>query len=132
MKLYLAAQYGRKEEIKLAARLLTADGHEITSTWINEPYPPTATLADLQESKLRELAEQDLSELHQAEGIVFFSEDPNTPIKRGGRHVEFGFCLAFDKRLVVVGPRENIFHYLSDVEAYPSLEVARVALRSER
>jgi hypothetical protein len=40
--------------------------------------------------------------------------------------------LAFDKRLVIVGPRENIFHYLSDVEAYPSLEVARVALRSDR
>lgn len=40
---------------------------------------------------------------------------------RGGRHVEFGVAVASCKRLVVIGPRENIFHHLPRVEVFPTL-----------
>jgi hypothetical protein len=37
---------------------------------------------------------------------------PNTILATGGRHVEFGLALAQGKRVIIVGPRENVFHYL--------------------
>ena len=47
--------------------------------------------------------------------IVSFTESPRSVSSRGGRHVEFGLGLAWNKIVVVVGPRENVFHCLSDV-----------------
>ena len=41
---------------------------------------------------------------------------------RGGRHVEFGLALAAGKRLCIVGPRENIFHFLPRVEVFRSTD----------
>jgi hypothetical protein len=38
--------------------------------------------------------------------------EPNTILATGGRHVEFGLALAQGKRMIMVGPRENVFHYL--------------------
>lgn len=38
---------------------------------------------------------------------------------RGGRHVEYGIALALEKAVIVVGPQENIFHLLPQVEHYP-------------
>lgn len=49
-------------------------------------------------------------------------------ISRGGRHVEFGMALAMDKRLVVVGPRENVFHLLPAVEQFDTWPLALAAL----
>lgn len=41
---------------------------------------------------------------------------------RGGRHVEFGLAVAWEKRIVVIGPQENIFHWLPMVEHYPNFD----------
>jgi hypothetical protein len=38
---------------------------------------------------------------------------------KGGRHVEYGLALGLGKRLIICGPRENIFHTLPQVEHYP-------------
>ncbi len=37
---------------------------------------------------------------------------------KGGRHIEHGYAVATGKRLIVVGPRENIFHCHPATEAY--------------
>ncbi len=42
--------------------------------------------------------------------FVTFSEHPGSPHVSGGRHVETGMALAMDRRVIVVGPAENIFH----------------------
>ena len=47
---------------------------------------------------------------------------------RGGRHVEFGMGWAWGKRLIVVGPRENVFHLLPTVEQFDSWPDALAAL----
>jgi hypothetical protein len=47
-----------------------------------------------------------------ADAVIIFTEIPNTVLATGGRHVEFGLALAQGKRVIVVGPRENVFHYL--------------------
>ena len=55
------------------------------------------------------------------------TEPPREPSSsRGGRHVEFGIALARSKRLIVVGHRENVFHWLHMVEFYSEwLELLR-------
>ena len=52
---------------------------------------------------------------------------------RGGRHVEFGMALARRllsgaPRLIVVGYRENVFHYAPEVEFYETWNEAFCAL----
>ena len=47
-----------------------------------------------------------------ADAVIIFTEIPNTILATGGRHVEFGLALAQGKRVIIVGPRENVFHYL--------------------
>ena len=48
--------------------------------------------------------------------MLFYSEHPDTATVRGGRHVEFGMALALGKPIFVYGHKENIFHYLPQVE----------------
>jgi len=40
--------------------------------------------------------------------LIFFSESEMT--LRGSRHVEFGYALARQLSIIVIGVRENIFH----------------------
>ena len=37
---------------------------------------------------------------------------------KGGRHVEHGYAMALGKRIVVVGPREHVFHTDPATEVY--------------
>jgi hypothetical protein len=56
-----------------------------------------------------------------ADIIILFSEKSGIS-HRGGRHVEFGLAIGLKKRLIVIGPRENIFHCLPQVELFDSWE----------
>jgi nucleoside 2-deoxyribosyltransferase len=65
---------------------------------------------------------QDLDDIDQAEILVLFAVT-GTPIPRAGRHVEFGYALAKNKKLVVVGDvKENIFHYLPGITPFATWE----------
>lgn len=49
---------------------------------------------------------------------------------RGGRHVEFGIALEREIPIFVIGPRENIFHYmLTRVQHFENLDDLRAALK---
>ena len=53
-----------------------------------------------------------------ADALIAFTERPRAELTRGGRHVEFGMALAWRKRVLVVGPRETVFHTLGQVEHF--------------
>lgn len=124
MKVYMAARYSRKDEIAKYARLFRSQGIEVSSTWFDEPHTPTVQLSDVSEVLLREYATRDLAEIDIANAFIFFSESDQTWNRRGGRHVEFGYALASGKRILVIGPIENIFHHVRGVEHVDSLEMA--------
>lgn len=71
---------------------------------------------------LIEHAAKDISEISEGDTIILFTQDPKLPFCRGGRMHEFGYAHAAGKRCIVVGPRENIFHYLPNVEVFPTWE----------
>ena len=131
MKLYLAGRYSRKEEITKHAETIRATGLEVCSTWITEPHGPAVQLKDVVPQELREYALRDLEELRLADAFVIYAESDQTYNKRGGRHVEHGFALALGKPIFVVGPHENIFHYLPSTQHFSSTEALVEALQHE-
>ena len=118
-KIYLAAQYKQKNEIRQVAEILKREGHEIVSSWLDESYPPEVTLDQVPEEFLTDTACKDCTEILSADVFVLFTVDPAIATTRGGRHVEFGFALSYPKKslsIYILGPRENIFHYLPSIK----------------
>lgn len=107
LNIYLAGRYGRRLEIKGYADQLRAAGHTVTSRWLDSEH--AAFDAAPTWEQMLDWAENDLSDINDADVFVAFTESPDSPFARGGRHVEFGYALATGKYMIVVGPCENIF-----------------------
>jgi nucleoside 2-deoxyribosyltransferase len=120
-RIYLAAPYPRKEEIKVYRDELVALGFEVTSNWLEEKHAANVALHEVSEVLSERYAESDLLDVDRADVVISFTEAPGTQYSRGGRHVEFGYALARGKEVWIVGPVENIFHYLvPKTQVYPS------------
>jgi nucleoside 2-deoxyribosyltransferase len=123
MKIYLAARYSRREELVGYKARLEALGHEVTSRWLSGDH-----FINCQEQgddgeytpeycAMRErFAIEDFEDVVACDAVMSFTEprDSTCP-PRGGRHVEMGMGIALGKELIVVGYRENIFHWLPQV-----------------
>jgi hypothetical protein len=134
-RIYLAARYSRHPEMQGVAADLRDLGHEVTSRWILGDHELTGVEAP-EEAIQRgiDFAREDLEGLEFADWLISFTEDPKGPKTgrgRGGRHVEYGVALARGHRLIVVGHRENVFHWGMRVVFFPTWEAARMALREE-
>lgn len=130
MKIYLAARYSRREELCLYRSQLQKLGHDVQARWLNgghqlsnEGTPIGDNGEALVESggdeaaKLRaHFANDDWEDVNAAECVINFTEAPRSGASRGGRHVEMGIALARGVRCIVIGYRENIFHWLPQVE----------------
>ena len=121
-RIYLAARYSRNAEMRGVRDVLHGLGYEVTSRWIDQHG------GDLLESIVAEklnaepgecsgYAHIDIEDLTAAEIVISFTSAGGGG--KGGRHIEFGMALAGGKRVIVVGPRENVFHTLPEVEWYP-------------
>ena len=128
MRLYMAGQYAKRNELRIIARHLQENGFVITSRWLTENAEVNHKLGDPNEGEMDlptfylRTAIVDCEDIQTADAILFFAEDPHIGIPRGGRHVEFGYALGIGKRLFVIGAQENIFHYLPNVLVFPSIE----------
>lgn len=157
MKIYLAARYSRREELCAYRSELEAMGHIVQARWLNGEHQLSDTGtpigeygAALVEGTLRSgehLSENEQSErasvlrskfalddwedVNSAELVLSFTEAPRSKANRGGRHVEYGIALANKARVVVVGFRENIFHWLEWVEFFQTWEEAKQAIGRE-
>jgi hypothetical protein len=119
--IYLAARYSRAAEMQGVRDVMQALGYEVTARWIDHhggKYPGSFTPAQLNDDPVycADIAECDLEDLRRAETVISFTCADNGG--KGGRHVEYGAALALNKKLVIVGPRENVFHALPHVTHY--------------
>lgn len=133
---------GYREELK---RVLD---YEVTSRWLNGAHQisdhgtpiggagealvegDAGSASDEAAEMRKRFAWEDISDLLAADTIIAFTEPPRSSASRGGRHVEWGIalginCFAADRgiihrafRLIVVGPRENLFHWLDEIEHF--------------
>ena len=127
MKIYLAAPYSRKDEMRSYAAELRARGIDVTSSWLEEPHK----LHELSHAEHQQYALNDIRDVMDAEAMIFFT-DPTKTILRAGRHVEFGMVLFWNALcpdspmpIFVVGMDfENIFHHCPNVYHFEDWELA--------
>ena len=136
MRIYLAARYSRREELCAYRDQLRAVGHEVRARWLDGSHQISdggipigdhgEHLVEGDDGNASEHAAalrcrfvlDDFEDVITADIVISFTEPPRAKANRGGRHVEFGIALANRARLIVVGYRENIFHWLPQVEFY--------------
>lgn len=134
MDIYLAASYSRRLELLGYWKQLEAAGHQVVSTWVDGHHekPGQESVVVDDGSKRFNAPDEDIAiravenvrDAARADCIISFTGSGN----RGGRHVEFGIGVAFNSRMVVVGPREHVFHYLPQIEVYERWEDCLAAL----
>ena len=103
--IYIAATYERRLEMQEYRDELLALGYSVTSRWLEgthdkEPWEICAL--------------HDYHDVQDAYYVVTFTAPAGT-YSRGGRHVEVGLAIAWDKQVLLVGQRENVFHSLPHV-----------------
>lgn len=113
---YIAASFNLAETVRVL-RDDMQDYVNITSSWCDEP---PLVKDDYRETPVqaRYRANEDLLDIERSEIVAVLTEMDSTT---GGLHVELGLALALKKRVVIVGPRRNVFHYLNVVEHYPDI-----------
>jgi len=143
-QVYLAARYSRREEICEYRSQLQEMGYTVQARWLNGGHQISNNGTPIGEngeslvedgstnvaaSELRgKFAQDDWEDVTNAELVINFTETPRSNHSRGGRHVEFGIALARGARVIVVGHRENIFHWLPSVEFHETWESAKSIL----
>jgi len=130
LNVYLAARYSRREELCIYKADLEARGHRVPARWLlgeHQVHGLEAARAiendgPIPADQAVRFAQDDVEDLLAADIVVSFSTEPRTGSSRGGRHVEFGMALGMRRAgaalplLVVVGPLENVFHALPEVD----------------
>jgi nucleoside 2-deoxyribosyltransferase len=115
VKLYLAAAYHRKDEMKALAVRIEAFGHTVTSRWLEEEAMPIDPMEQL--LFLRSTATMDFDDVRSADMLVRFTDDLSTSTVpsvwcTGSRMEETGYAYALGKDIVIVGGMQSIFDRL--------------------
>jgi hypothetical protein len=117
MRIYVAAAFQRQDEMRGVRDVLQALGHEVTSRWLDETATGPEGLSSLPDPAVgAPYALVDIEDLAAADTVISFTYEADSG--RGGRHVEFGLAIAYGKRIILVGPRQHVFHCLPQVEHY--------------
>ncbi len=120
---YLAARFSRNDEMRGVRDVLEAIGYKVTSRWIDlhggdQLESAAAEVLNSDPASVAHFGQHDIEDLAAADIVVSFTSTDGGG--KGGRHVEHGIAIGMGKRLIVCGPRENIFHTLPQVEHYPN------------
>ena len=127
---YLAARYSRREELCAYKGALESRGHRVPARWLlgeHQVHGLEAARAvesdgPVPAAQARLFAEDDIEDVLAADVMVNFTEAPRHGATRGGRHVEYGVALGLRRagygrhQIYVVGPLENVFHALPEVD----------------
>lgn len=146
-QIYLASRYSRRLELCDYREQLSARGFLVQARWLNGGHQldhAGAPIGDNGEALVEagacdraaalraRFAQDDWEDVCSAEIQINFTEPPRSSANRGGRHVELGIALARGQRVIVVGHRENIFHWLPQIEFFKDWSHALEALSVPR
>lgn len=142
MRVYIASFFADKDRVAKRATELNGLGIECTMRWPYENAPHTATITDFPDEYFRETAVFDIEDIVAADVLVLtvpndkqMTDSPLRSMARGGRHFESGFFYGLimrqqfgddrNRELIILGPRENVFHFLdgqSLTVKYPTIK----------
>lgn len=136
MKVYIAARYMRRFELRQLVGLLKAHRVLSTSRWIFNEEQTTLTQ--------EEAAVMDVQDVLAADAFLFFAEPNGSVNKGGGRYFEFGLAWAKKKPIVAIQPpampeghgipgkHECVFVALPGIEVVDTVDQAIAALARHR
>jgi hypothetical protein len=142
-QIYLASRYSRRLELCEYRERLRGLGYLVQARWLDGGHQldnAGAQIGDNGEALIEagnteranalraKFADDDWQDVTSAEIQINFTEPPRSSANRGGRHVELGISLARGARVIVVGYRENIFHWLPQIEFFETFDAALEAL----
>lgn len=121
MQIYLAARFDRRDQLRGYRDELNDMGIAVSSRWLDnhgmgERDDATNGVVIYTPADLARCAIEDLDDIEAADVFVTFTETPDVGYTSGGRHVELGFALALNIPVLIVGPRENVFHDLVETD----------------
>ena len=130
-RIYLASKFARRDEMRAIALDLERTGFAVTSRWLASTAPLTPD--DLDPAGLGgQLAVMDFEDLKMSDLCVAFTEEEKqTSRGRGGRHTELGMAIGLGIEVMIVGPREHVFHALPIIRQFPDWEAARQSLERD-
>ena len=124
MKVYLSGAFDHRDEVAGLSEFMGRAGITVTSNWLHEPpLAYDATEFDMWERRAR--ANDDMADIRRADAFVYITLWPSTT---GGRHVELGMALAWDKRVIRIGPADNMFSHLATIESFETIEAFMQAI----
>ena len=120
MKIYLASGYHRRGELQHISRELEDKGFHINARWLTQDHTlPEARSTEAAGEEIPRVASQfavdDYEDIKACNVFILFSERADTRIRRGGSQTELGMAIALGKFVIVIGPRQNVFHCLRSV-----------------
>ena len=120
MKVYVAASFEQRDEVKDAHKQLTEAGHEITLDWTTHKFLDGHPEADKLQ---REYAIADVDGVLEADAYLLLLG----PRKSSGAHIELGIALGAKKQhILLVGEiqQETLFYRHPTIQHVPSLKAA--------
>lgn len=141
-RIYLASRYSRRLELCEYRDQLNAIGFTVQARWLDGGHQLSNAGTPIGESgealvegddggksdesaRLRaKFAQDDWEDVTLADLVISFTEPPRSNAGRGGRHVEYGIALGMNKFVIVIGHRENIFHWLPQVAFFKTWQEA--------
>lgn len=126
MKIYIAAKYSRRYDLRAVAAKIQALGHTITGDWIWDDEPAG--------DNIQYHAVRDIEQVKEADALVFIGEPQASENRGGGRWFEFGVAHALGKKTIawldfdptkgghdhLPAGHETVFTALPDVEIITS------------
>ena len=127
MKIYLAARYSRLKELNGYAVDLRCLGHKVEARWLDGYHQIHEGVDKVEAATVsvpiegRAFAEDDFQDVFEADMLIAFSEEPRagggSSWRSRARRIRAGSSMG-QNRIIVVGPRENVFHTLSQVKHF--------------
>lgn len=128
MRIYQAGMFARRDEFVENIALMEQAGHSNGARWLTDE----TNMEGASDEERQRFAIMDMEDVAKCELVIAYTEEGEGPgTGRGGRHVEFGAAIAMNKEVVIVGPRENVFHYLPGLMAFDTLEDALAWINKE-
>lgn len=105
MRFYIATQ--KQENARPVRDAIVSAGHIVLSSWIDKEGYASLGGGDEHRMAASIMCER---EVYYCDELAVVSE-PDGSLVRGGKHRETGMALAQEKKIRVIGNRENVFHW---------------------
>jgi nucleoside 2-deoxyribosyltransferase len=115
MRLYIASH--SQDTARRLKDTVEAAGHTVVSQWVTADLKFSHCTATYTHEERISLALLDEADVRRSDALILMAEEEGNWVP-GGKHVETGIALALGKPVVVLGHRENVFHW------HPRVQIA--------